>query len=72
MNEWINNVVHRYSGILLRHKRKEVGSFVVMWMNLESVIQNEVGQKEKQISYFNAYMHGVAKTMGSRGHKSGT
>ena len=55
MNEWINNVVHIYSGILLRHKRKEVGSFVVMWMNLESVIQNEVGQKEKQISYFNAY-----------------
>ena len=55
MNEWIKNVVHIYSVILLKHKRKEIGSFVVMWMNLESVIQNEVGEKEKQISYFNAY-----------------
>ena len=25
----------------------EIGSFVVMWLNLESVIQNEVSQKEK-------------------------
>ena len=54
MNEWIKNVVHIYSGILLKHKRKEIGSFAVMWMNLESVIQDEVGEKEKQI-YFNAY-----------------
>ena len=28
-------------------KRSEIGSFVVMWMNLESVIQSEVNQKEK-------------------------
>ena len=28
-------------------KRNEIGSFVVMWMNLESVIQSEVSQKEK-------------------------
>ena len=47
MNESIKNVVHIYSGILLRHKRKETGSFVVMWMNLDSIIQNEVGEKEK-------------------------
>ena len=28
-------------------KRNEIGSFVVMWMNLESAIQGEVNQKEK-------------------------
>ena len=28
-------------------KRNEIGSFEVMWMNLESVIQREVSQKEK-------------------------
>ena len=28
-------------------KRNEIGSFVPMWMDLESVIQSEVSQKEK-------------------------
>ena len=28
-------------------KRDEIGSFVEMWMNLETVIQTEVSQKEK-------------------------
>ena len=28
-------------------KRKEIGSFVEMWMDLEMVIQGEVNQKEK-------------------------
>ena len=28
-------------------KMNETGSFVEMWMDLESVIQNEVSQKEK-------------------------
>ena len=34
-------------------KRKEIGSLVVMWNDLESVIQREV--REKQILYINAY-----------------
>ena len=28
-------------------KRNEIGSFVEMWMNLESVIQSKVSQKEE-------------------------
>ena len=37
--------------------RNEIGSFVETWMDLESVIQSKVSQKEKkQISYINAYM----------------
>ena len=40
-------VVHIYNGILLSHKRNEIGSFVEMWMDLETVIQSEVSQKEE-------------------------
>ena len=32
-------------------KRNEIGSFVDMWMDLESVIQSEVSQKEKNKYY---------------------
>ena len=31
--------------------KNEIGSFSVMWMNLESVIESEVSHKEKQILY---------------------
>ena len=38
-------------------KSNEIGPSVVTWMDLESVIQSEVSQKEKkQISYINAYV----------------
>ena len=36
-----------YNGILLSHKKNEIESVVVRWMNLESVIHSEVSQKEK-------------------------
>ena len=41
------DVVHICNGILLSHKRNDIGSFVETWMDLETVIQSEVGQKEK-------------------------
>ena len=31
-------------------KRNEIGSFVEMWMDLESVIQSDINQKEKNQS----------------------
>ena len=41
-------------------KRNEIGSFVAMWMNLESVVQREVSQREKNkycfYLYINAYI----------------
>ena len=40
------DAVHIYNGILAI-KRKEIGSFVDTWMDLETVIQSEVSQKEK-------------------------
>ena len=39
-------VVPIYNGILAI-KRNEIESFVEMWMDLETVIQSEVSQKEK-------------------------
>ena len=46
--EWIKKMwyiytVEYYSAI----KRKEIGLLVEMWMDLETVIQSEVSQKEK-------------------------
>ena len=47
-DEWIKkDVAHIYNGILLSHERNETELFVVRWMDLESVIQSEVSQKEK-------------------------
>ena len=40
------DMVHVYSGIVLR-KRNETGSSVEIWMDPESVTQNEVNQKNK-------------------------
>ena len=40
------DVAHIYNGILAI-KRNEIGSFVETWMDLETVIQSEVSQKEK-------------------------
>ena len=41
------NVVHMHKGILFNIKWSKIVSFVETWMNLESVIESEVGQKEK-------------------------
>ena len=40
------DVAHIYIGILAI-KWNEIGSLVEMWMDLESVIQSEISQKEK-------------------------
>ena len=54
-DEWIKKMWHiytmeyYYSAI----KRNGIELFVVRWMDLESVIQSEVSQREKQIPYAN-------------------
>ena len=37
-------------------KRNEIGSFVKMWMELETLKQSEIGQKEKKIKYQHIYV----------------
>ena len=42
-------------------KRNESESFVDMWMDLESVIQSEVSQKEKNKYFILAHICGIQK-----------
>ena len=54
--EWIKKMWYIYT--MEYHsaiKGNEIGSFVEMWMDLESVIQSEVNQKEK--SKYHIIMH---------------
>ena len=55
------DVAHTYNEISLSHKKEQIGSFVMLWMNLESVKQSEVNQKEKKISYINAYRQNLER-----------
>ena len=41
------DVVRIYDGVLLSHKKNEMGPFVATWKNLETVILSDVSQKEK-------------------------
>ena len=40
-------LVHIYNGILLSYKKNAFESVLILWMNLETIIQSEVSQKEK-------------------------
>ena len=53
------DVAHIYNGILLSHKKKRNEVFVVMWMELESVIQSEVSQKEKNKYSMLTHIYGI-------------
>ena len=47
-DEWIKKLWYIYTmEDYSAMKRNEIGSFVETWMNLETVIQSEVSQKEK-------------------------
>ena len=45
------DVVNIYNGIFLSSKKSDIVSFVEMWMDLETVIQTEICQKEQQQKY---------------------
>ena len=52
------DVVHIYNGILAI-KRNKTESFVEMWMGLESIIQSEVSQKEKNKYCILTHIRGI-------------
>ena len=59
-DEWLKKMWHiyrmeYYSAI----KRNEIELFVVRWMDLESVMQNEVSQKEKNKYRMLTHIHGI-------------
>ena len=51
------DVVHVYNGILVI-KDNEIGSFVETWIDLETVIQSEVSQKEKNKYHMLTHIYG--------------
>ena len=53
------DVAHIYNGILLNHKINEIELFVVRWVDLESVIQSEVSQKEKNKYHMLIHIYGI-------------
>ena len=55
-------MVHIYNGILLSQKN-ETESFVETWMDLKTVIQSEVSQKEK-IKYHILSVYMESETIG--------
>ena len=51
-DEWIKKMWHIYTmEYYSAIKRNEIELFVLRWMDLESVIQSEVSQKENSIVY---------------------
>ena len=61
--EWIKKMyvytMEYYSAI----KRNEIGSFVEMWMDLESVMQSEVSQTEKDKYHMISLICGILKKL---------
>ena len=53
------DVAHIYNVILFAIKRNGIQLFVVRWMDLVSVIQSEVSQKEKNKYCMLTHIHGI-------------
>ena len=62
-DEWIKKMWHIYTmEYYSAIKGKEIELFAVSWMDLESVIQSEVSQKEKKHKpYANTYIWNLKK-----------
>ena len=55
--DWYIYTMEFYSAI----KRNEIGSFVETWMDLETVIQSEISQKEKNKYCMLSHIYGTKK-----------
>ena len=59
-DEWIKKMWHMYTmGYYSAIKRNEIELFVVRWMDVESVIQSEVSQKEKNKYRMLTHIYGI-------------
>ena len=57
-SEWIKNMWYTGTNITVI-RRNEIGSFLVMWMNLESVTLSEVSQRQKNKYCVLTHVHGT-------------
>ena len=61
-DEWIKKMWHMYTmEYYSAIKRNEIQLFVVRWMDLESVIQSEGSQKEKNKYRMLTHIYGILK-----------
>ena len=61
-DEWIKKIWHIYTmEYCSAIKRNEIELFIVSWMDLESVIQSEVSQKEKKKYRVLTHVYGIKK-----------
>ena len=59
-DEWIKKMWHIYTmEYYSANKRNEMEVFVMRWMELESVIQSEVSQKEKNKYSMLTHIYGI-------------
>ena len=59
-DEWIKTMWHIYTmGYYSAIKRNEIELFVVRWMDIETVIQSEVSQKEKNKYHMLTHIYGI-------------
>ena len=62
IDEWIKKMWHIYTmEYYLAIKRNETELFVMRWMNLETAIQSEVNQKEKNKYHMLTYIWNLKK-----------
>ena len=72
-DEWIKKMWHIYTmEYYSAIKRNEIELFVVRWMDLESFIQSEVSQKEKNKYRMLTHIYRIKKKNGSEGSKGRT
>ena len=60
-DEWIKKMWHIYTMEYYSAIRNEIELLVVRWMGLESVIQSEVSQKEKNKYCMLIHIYGIKK-----------
>ena len=59
-DEWIKKMLHIYTmEYYLAIKRNEIELFAVRWVELETVIQSEVSQKEKKKYHMLTHIYGI-------------
>ena len=57
------DVVHKYNGILLSHKKEGIMPYAATWMDLEIIILSEVSQTEKDRYHMISLICGILKKM---------
>ena len=58
-----HDVVYKYNGILVSHKKNEIMPFVATWIDLEIIILREVSQTEKHKYHMKCHLYVESEQM---------